>query len=235
MAKIFISHSSKDDDIKNFFLRAFAGTNVKPLFEEFEAEVPTGINAQKIQVDILASNALFVLLSEGVENSRHTRDWINWECGNAKNKDIWLFEPLESVGKISLIVPTVSHYFLYEKNDECRKVIRSAISYYDDTHVLPVLAASAAGGALFNEKDRSSGAWIGALIGLAGLAVQSISQRKQGFSIKCFNCLSIYSVYRIGQFRCPVCNKYLDVTQQMLIEAYNNRPDAIFESLAKGG
>lgn len=234
MAKIFLSHSGCDEDIKNFFLQAFAGTNVKPLFEEFEQEIPTGLNARKIEADIQSSNAVFALLSENTENLKHTRDWIGWECGKATNKEIWLFEPAETMGRISLVVPTVDHYVVYQRTDEYRKIIRGLISNYDDTHVLPVLAASAASGAMINSEDRSGGAWIGTLVGLAGLAVHSIAKQRIGFPIKCIRCHSIYKIYQIGIFRCPVCNNMLEVTQQMLIDAYNNRPDSIFESLAKG-
>ena len=77
MAQIFISHSKQDKDIIHFFLEAFAGTKVKPHLEELEKELPTGVNAKKIQGDIQDSNAIFVLLSENVENLKHTRDWVN--------------------------------------------------------------------------------------------------------------------------------------------------------------
>lgn len=233
MAKIFISHSAKDESIKNFFLQAFAGTNVKPLFEEFEQEVPSGVNAQKIEADIRASNAVFVLLSKNTNSLTHTRDWIAWEqrTGSLNNKEVWIFEPAEAIGQLDVIFPTLNHYFVYEQTDESRKLIRTVISYYDDTHVLPVIAASAASGAALNEKDRGTGAWIGALVGIAGLAVRSLTQQKLGLPVKCFKCLSIYNIYRTGQFRCPVCNQTLVVTQQNLIDAYNNQPDPVLESL----
>jgi hypothetical protein len=56
----------EDKEIIDFFLRSFAGTKVKPHFEEFEKPVPTGVTADKIARDIQASNAVFVLLSENV-------------------------------------------------------------------------------------------------------------------------------------------------------------------------
>lgn len=234
MAKIFISHSAKDESIKNFFLQAFAGTNVRPLFEEFEQEVPTGITAQKIEMDIRSSNAIFVLISENTDSLPHTRDWIGWEhrTGSTNNKEVWVFEPAETLGSLTVIFPTLTHYFVYEQTDEFRKLIRNVISYYDDTHVLPVIAASAAGGAALNDKDRAAGAWLGALAGLAGLAVTSLARKKLGLPIKCFKCLSIYTIYRIGQFRCPVCNQALVVTQQNLVDAYNNQPDPVLPLVA---
>ena len=121
MAQIFVSHSRKDTEIIHFFLEAFAGTKVKPHLEEFEREPPTGVTATKIQGDIDLSNAVFVLLSENVEKLSHTRDWINWECGTARNKQIWVFEPVTSFGKIRMVVPRFNHYALFEINAEWRK------------------------------------------------------------------------------------------------------------------
>jgi monoamine oxidase len=88
MAHIFASHSQRDKSIIHFFLEAFAGTNVKPHFEELEAAPPGGLGAQKITADIQSANAIFVLLSENVAQLNHTRDWVNWECGTALNKEI---------------------------------------------------------------------------------------------------------------------------------------------------
>ena len=88
MAKIFASHSQRDKDIIHFFLEAFAGTKVKLLLEELEQKLPVGVTVEKVEADIQSSNAVFVLLSENVENLKHTRDWMNWECGASKNKDI---------------------------------------------------------------------------------------------------------------------------------------------------
>lgn len=206
MEHIFVSHSRRDKDIIHFFLEAFAGTKVKPHLEELEKEPPTGVTAEIIEQDIQMSNAVFVLLSENVQNRKYTRDWVSWECGTAKNKDIWVFEPFESLGKIRVIVPRFNHYVLFEKTDEWRKYLRSIIESYDDSHVVPTLAASTAGGALLNEKDRGSGAAIGFAVGLAGLLLHSMSKPSFGIDVRCWKCSSNYKVHRYGNFRYAVCN-----------------------------
>lgn len=206
MAQIFLSHSQRDKDIIHFFLEAFAGTKVKPHLEEFENQPPTGITADKIERDIQASNAVFVVLSENVEVLRHTRDWINWECGTTKNKDIWIFEPLESLGKIRVLVPRFNHYALFETTDEWRKYLRSIIEAYDDSHIIPALSASTAAGALLNEKDRGSGAATGFGVGLVGLLLHSVTKPSYGIDVKCLKCFSNYKIHRYGNFRCAVCN-----------------------------
>jgi hypothetical protein len=206
MAQIFVSHSQMDKDIIHFFLEAFAGTKVKPHLEELEKAMPTGVTAEKIERDIQVSNAVFVLLSENVENRRETRDWINWECGTTKNKDIWIFEPVESLGRIRVVVPRFNHYALFERTDEWRKYLLSIIELYDDSHVIPALSASTAGGALLNEKDRGSGAAAGFVVGLVGLLIHSASKPSYGIDVKCRVCFSNYKIHRYGYFRCAVCN-----------------------------
>jgi hypothetical protein len=190
-------------------LEAFAGTKVKPHLEELEKVPPTGVTAEKIERDILASNAVFVLLSENAEDLRHTRDWINWECGTAKNKDIWIFEPVESLGKIRVVIPRFNHYALYERDDDWRKYLLSIIESYDDSHVIPALTASTVGGALLNEEDRGGGASTGFFVGLVGLLIHSATKPSYGIDVKCPKCFSNYKIHRFGNFRCAVCNANL--------------------------
>ena len=206
VAHIFVSHSRQDKEIIHFFLEAFAGTKVKPHLEELEKEAPTGVIADKIERDIQTANAVFVLLSENVESLKHTRDWVNWECGTAKNKDIWIFEPVESLGKISVAVPKFNHYALFERTDEWRKYLRSIIENYDDSHVIPTLSATTGGGALLNEEDRGGGAAAGFVVGLVGLLLHSLSKPSFGIDVRCWKCFSNYKVHRYGTFRCAVCN-----------------------------
>lgn len=206
MAQIFVSHSQRDKDTIHFILEAFAGTKVKPHLEELEKEPPSGVTADKIDRDIQACNAVFVLLSKNVENLKHTRDWVNWECGVAKNKEIWVFEPVETLGKVSVIVPRLNHYVLFENTDEWRQYLRAIISSYDDSHVIPTLSAATASGALVSKKDPGAGAMVGFFAGLGALIIRNLSQPSLGVGVKCWKCSSNYKIHRYGNFRCPVCN-----------------------------
>jgi hypothetical protein len=223
MAQIFGSHSKNDKEMIHFFLEAFAGTRVKPVFEEFEAELPTGVNAQKITRDIDASNAVFVILSKNVESLKHTRDWINWECGVARNKPIWVFEPAATLGSVSVVVPSFAHHAVFDISDEWRKYLREIIDSFDDSHVLKTLSATASAGALLNERDRGTGALVGAGLGLLGLLLYSMNRQAFGVQVQCFKCHSIYRVHRFGQSRCAVCNTALiiqaPVTQALVAPA----------------
>ncbi len=213
MAQIFVSHSKTDKEIIHFFLEAFAGTKVKPHLEELEAELPTGVNAEKIKNDIDTSHAIFVLLSKNVESLKHTRDWINWECGVARNKPIWVFEPADSLRSIGVIVPSFNHHAVFEMSEEWRKYLRDIIDSFDDSHVLPTLALTAGAGALLNEDNPGAGAMVCAGIGLAGLIIRGWTRRSFGVDVQCCKCHSNYKVHRYGQTRCAVCNTPLIIQE----------------------
>jgi hypothetical protein len=192
-------------------MSATTPTNVRAIFEELEKTPPLGVTADKIENDIKASNALFVLLSENVEELQHTRDWVTWECGRAVNKEVWVFEPAASHGKISIAVPKVNHYVIYEETEEWRVYIRSIIENYDDSKVLPTLLATATTGAAINDKDRVDGAIGGLAVGVLGLLLQAATKPSLGFEMRCYNCWSVYRLHKgnTGEFRCPVCNAKL--------------------------
>lgn len=219
MAQIFISHSKEDKDLVDFFSNAFAGTKVKAVFEEFERILTGKITSYKIKQDIENSNAVFVILSQNVHDIPHTRDWIVWETGVAKNKDIWVFEPYSQFGNISVIIPYLRHYVVFNDSEDWLSYLRMIVESYDDSHTLPTILlsglAGAGVGAALAGKDRTGGAVLGGIIGgLVGLGISDKSgQRPMGLSIKCVNCQSIYNIH-IQQginFRCPVCNDFLKI------------------------
>ena len=213
MAQIFVSHSQRDEEIISFFLKAFAGTNVKPILQEFEKEPPSGITAEEITRNIEKSNAVFVLLSERVETLEHTRDWIVWESGRARNKDIWVFEPFESLHRIKVVIPHFKHYARFVKTGDWRKYLRSVIESYDDSHVITTLSAGAGIGAALNEKDRGEGAAVGLMVSIAGLILHSVTKPSFGYPVRCLKCPSNYSIHLpdgVTEFRCPNCNASLN-------------------------
>ncbi len=222
MASIFVSHSKEDKEAKHFLLEAFAGTKVKPILEELEPGLPTGSTALKIAQDIKSANAVFVMLSETVEKLAHTRDWINWECGTAESKDIWIFEPYESLGRITIAAPRVTHLVRYSIADNWRVYIRSVIETYDDSHVLTTLASTTGMGAAVMEKDRFTGAIAGFAIGMGALILKDMTKPSFGVAMNCWNCRSTYRVHLAGnvkEFRCATCNNtcVLAAPQQLQI------------------
>jgi len=219
MAQIFVSHSQKDEDLKNFFSNAFLGTKVAGIFEEFEKILGGKVTSVKIARDIENSRAVFVILSQNVQDIPHTRDWVVWETGVAKNKDIWIFEPYPQFGKISVVTPFLRHYAIFALNDSWLGYIRRIIESYDDSHTLGTALVTGGLGAIIGSalsEDESEGAIAGGILGgLYGLAVSDKTKfRPTGLKTECVSCSSTYAVHipqGMTTIRCPVCNKFLEM------------------------
>ena len=219
MAQIFVSHSAKDRDLVNFFSNAFAGTKVKAIFEEFE-KIEGKITPSKVMRDIENSNAIFVILSKNVQNIPHTRDWVVWETGVAKNRDIWVFEPYSQFGEISVVIPFLRNYVIFATNDPWLGYIRRIIESYDDSHILPtVLITTLTGagiGAALSDKNKTKGVFLGGSVGaITGLAIsEKLKERPMGLRVRCKSCSLLYNIHIPQEtkiFRCPVCNKYWQI------------------------
>lgn len=214
MAQIFVSHSGKDLELVSFLSKAFSSTNVKAIFEEFEALFAGPANAARIANNIRQSNAVFVLLGKQVEELRHTRDWIGWESGFAAapagetNKDIWVLEPITEADRLSVVIPHLRHYVCFDPSDErWQGYLTQIITSYDDSHFLKAMSGGAvAGAALAPKEELWGGMAVGALSGML-LAAFSSSTRPPGAPFRCPKCLSVYAVHLCAnRMRCPVCN-----------------------------
>src|SRR5258707_1390656 len=97
MAQIFVSHSSRDTESVDFLSRAFASTQVRAVFEDFDAILKGAATAARIANNIRQSNAIFVLLGRSVETLKHTRDWVNWESGVAAGDTALPVDPVAGV------------------------------------------------------------------------------------------------------------------------------------------
>lgn len=230
MSQIFISHSKKDEDIKSFFSSAFGSTNVKQEVMEYEKIMQGEITDKDIRINIQNSAAVFVLLSENVNDIPHTRDWVVWESAVAATlgKEIWVFEPVSDFGKINVALPYFNHYIPIDVNtDEAYAYVRSIIESYDDSQVLPnAVAGGVAGGFLgmigdtitsAPQKPPSGAVVIGAAFGsvIGAISGSKSHLRPMGISTRCVNCHRLYNVHVRYEFtfRCPGCNQYLELIQ----------------------
>lgn len=214
MAKIFVSHSKRDKEIRNFFSDIFSPTKVQAVFEEFEAIRAGQRTAPDILDDIEAAKAIFVLLGPQADALDHTRDWITGESGAGANKDVWVFEPYHHMGTLSTVVPWVRHHVVYTFDDPWYDYIQRLVESYDDSHVPGAVLGSAGLGAMLAEQDRAGGAIVG---GIAGLILSDKSgERPSGQEIQCPKCHSVYALHcpeNLPATRCPVCNSTLQLQQ----------------------
>jgi hypothetical protein len=82
--QIFISHSSKDHKILEFFRQLFDDSGVKPVFMEFESWSRNNMpNWIWIREQIQKSRALFLILTKNIVEKPYTQNWIAFEIGVA--------------------------------------------------------------------------------------------------------------------------------------------------------
>jgi hypothetical protein len=207
VARIFISHSRQDEDSISLFLRAFQASGVNGVYREFENPVPIGVIAEIIGQDIEFSSAVFVLLSETVETLPFTRDWVLYECGAAgvKKKPVWVFEPYESFGEITVTIPRFEHYVRFKTDkvnrETWRKYIQTIAASYNDNPLFAKAGLTILGGMV-------GGVWVA----LGGLLLGSILapsvERPAGYATSCPNCRRQFVVHLPNSwdaFRCPAC------------------------------
>lgn len=136
--EIFVSHMAKDTDYRHYFLEICDLAKTRPIFEELEQIVKGKIFWWQIVDDIDKAKAVFVILSQNIqkEEQKHTRDWVVWETGiaAAKNKDVWVLEPYIEFGKISIVIPYLTQYMLFEISDEYTKYIKNIIESYGNPY-----------------------------------------------------------------------------------------------------
>jgi hypothetical protein len=214
VAQIFISHSSRDGELVDFFARAFAPTKVRAIYEEFEAINAGPATTQRIVGHIAQSNAVFVVLGRNVEQLRHTRDWVGFENGVAAssalqaNKDVWVFETTADTDSLSVVIPRLRHYVCFDHKDErSQAYLTQIINSYDDSHVLTAMAVAGLAGVAATKKPEGAVFGIGAGLVLAIISQQS---RPEGVRVRCCRCDSLYNAHLAAPLmRCPVCNTRL--------------------------
>jgi hypothetical protein len=207
MAQIFISHSARDQELKNFFNQAFATSSVYAKYEEIEQLYKGTITTEMIQQDITFSNAVLVLLSQNVDSLDHTRDWIGYEVGYAKgaqggNKDVWVFEHVNDAGQLTKVIPNFDHYVVYDESDTALMFMKAVVESYDDGRVLRNVAVGTGLGAMVGMP------WIGA--GVAAVYSNLSTGRPVGIETIC-GCSLKYRIHlpeQMTQLRCPKCRNW---------------------------
>jgi len=136
MGKIFLSHSSADEEVRDYFLKVSGLAGVQAVSVEFEYFPPPPWKYIKDQ--IFQSDALFLLLGPNViDRGIYTQNWISFEIGLAcqLNKEIWVFEQFDI--PVRFPVPYLDHYVLYDpKNRGHLDYIRSIIEAYKPIPIL---------------------------------------------------------------------------------------------------
>ncbi len=124
--QIFISHSSKDEDLIKIIQTAFINSDIAPFFAK---RVMTGEHPiKKIVGAIERSIGLFALITPNVVNETRTRDWVIFELGVAEAKNIPLFIWRDNNVKRTFpkLIENLTDYseFNLQNNDSCCEVAK---------------------------------------------------------------------------------------------------------------
>jgi hypothetical protein len=106
--KIFITHSRKDSEGKDFFQKIFSQSYSAGFWYSDHTYDPP--HHERIINVMRGCSSVFVLLSEEMQNP-HTSSWVSYEVGAAKalGKNVWVFENPEKPA-INILVPGADAY-----------------------------------------------------------------------------------------------------------------------------
>ncbi len=127
MAKIFISHSSKDEKLLKDMIEIFKETSVDYVIYRGRK----GEHWKNIREDILNSDAVFLLLGSTISpdkrDSAHTQNWIAFEigvaCGYEPPKKLVVFHPAYDMNNPNeynenrYVIPYLTDYIYYDSNN----------------------------------------------------------------------------------------------------------------------
>ena len=178
MSSIFISHSQRDSQMRDFFAGIFGRTNVKANLVEYEQFQPPAW--PHIQQQISTSAAMVVLLGPNMALLSHTQMWVGSESGAVPPpKEVWVFEHFQHLSDVP--IPNTHHYMQYAFDAPYEQYIKAVIESYDDSPILP----GAVGGGLIGALTGPPGIVVGAMLG--ALATNPSRNRPIGITVQCPN------------------------------------------------
>lgn len=134
---IFLSHSQRDEALRDKFLATCGLAGIQGIAFEFDVQsgrVPLDrAAAEVIRVAVQSARALFVIIGDNVVASFHTSNWVAFEvglaCASSPPVPVWAFEELHQ--RVGFPLPAVNHHALFSPDfDEHWDWIRSIMEVY---------------------------------------------------------------------------------------------------------
>jgi len=184
----FLSHSRKDKDFVNRIYKVCSRAGIKPNIAEFEELEAGKLTANDIVNMINRSRYFLLFLTENVNSSIYTQNWVAFELGcaygaktrpPAELKDIYVFEPFQQV---KFPIPYLDYYILFDPVEEphwdfIERILSEERIYWN--RIFPLL-------------------W--------GQRPSDVS----GLRMYCKECESEYTLLsRVNEFYCPTCRRYV--------------------------
>jgi hypothetical protein len=126
--QIFISHSSKDDQLIGLTELAFCSSDIVPYFAGRQIVGKSPV--EKIIDAIEKSRGLFAYITPNSTTDQHARDWINFELGAAKMRKIPIFCLIDKLiaerNSFPELIKGITDYEKFDSSDEkdCRRIVK---------------------------------------------------------------------------------------------------------------
>lgn len=211
MAQIIFIHTREDRTAADFIVRVFARTNVNPVLLECSDETIFFEPGKNFEQTINNASAIFILLTAAMANNKFLRSQVRSVCDYAAGKDVWIFEPATEFGLVAATVKNFKHYARFETHDGWADYTEALIKFYDDAGIVPLLAASAGGGALLADKDKVAGGMVGLVLGLGAWFLNRSNRVEFGQETICRRCARKFQLHLTAgecEFRCAFCGAF---------------------------
>ncbi len=211
MRQILIVHGSMDERFEVFFSKVFRAVAVKTVWVTYKDLVGGPASKDRIQREILESDALFFVLSKDEEVSSQAKNWFPWATTLAKEKDIWVFEHCEDLKRVPVLIPNLGHYVAYYiTNAWCDYVTKFAETYEKPKAAGPVLPEAL----LKPLTPTEEGSFFDPSTGFAFF--DDSTARPIGLKAVCPACSGVYSLHipsEMKAIRCPSCGHLYGIQQ----------------------
>ncbi|GAH85935.1 unnamed protein product, partial [marine sediment metagenome] len=205
MDKVFITHSRHDAPILTHITELVKTVGVEPILYQYEY-MHTATAWQEIRDDIRRSHAVFVVLSNNLNSSAHTQNWVGWEVGVACafNKRVWVFEELYRT--VSFPIPYLTDYVAYElSNPQLRQLISAVARGYNlEPQLMSTVGVGGLGALFFGWPGLVIGAIIGNIVGKP--------EQAPYIDLMCYHldCKTSFRMYVwLDELECPACRRTL--------------------------
>lgn len=211
MRQILIVHSSTDARFESFFSKIFMTVAVKTVWETYESLLKAPAGKDRIQKEILESDALFFVLSMDEGFAARAKDWFPWATNLAKDKDVWVFEHCEDLKRVQVLIPEPRHYVAYYITNAWSDYVSKIAETYEKAKVAPVALPEAVCKPLIPAEESS---FFDPSTGFA--LFDDSTARAMGLKVVCPNCSSTYDLHvpsEMKAVRCPSCGHFYGIQQ----------------------
>ena len=198
MATIFISHSKRDIELVNSIKIILENIGHVPIIEEYipkenQAEIPY----EEIRKNVMASDYMFLFLTDNVTSTEYTKNWVIWETSLAVHdrKRLFVFERYGS--PIKFPIPYFTDYAVFDPNTNdlyTYTKINEKLRQYQFTTSRSWSISISTWITIWPSWD-DFGPHCGTVIG------KNLSNKVSGKSVKCSNCKIefhvLFIIYRI--------------------------------------